>query len=214
MKKKLLSLCLVLALALTAIGGTLAYFTDTDTKDNVFTVGGVKIQLIEQQRNADSTALEDFKDRRKLLEVCRDWRTLLISKVYSKVTLDSDESLLPLAHVANINTSFAATIRELRIPNLFEIDDSMNGLSMPELLPEPLKPLTWMNTGLVQDKEEFEFESPDLWICSHVRGASERLSRAVSKARPPFKDQSDLLSSLECHARILINKPISNTWLK
>ena len=49
MKKKLLSLCLVLALALTAIGGTLAYFTDTDTENNVFTVGGVKIDLIEAQ---------------------------------------------------------------------------------------------------------------------------------------------------------------------
>ena len=69
MKKKLLSLCLVLALALTAIGGTLAYFTDTDTEDNVFTVGGVKIDLIERQRNDDSTALEDFKDGKILMPI-------------------------------------------------------------------------------------------------------------------------------------------------
>lgn len=48
MKKKIVALCLVLALALTAIGGaTLAYFTDTDTETNTFTVGNVKIDLVE-----------------------------------------------------------------------------------------------------------------------------------------------------------------------
>ena len=48
MKKKILALCLVVALAATAvIGGTLAYFTDTDTEDNIFTVGNIKIDLEE-----------------------------------------------------------------------------------------------------------------------------------------------------------------------
>lgn len=48
MKKKLLAMCLVVALAATAIiGGTLAYFTDTDAKSNVFTTGNVDITLIE-----------------------------------------------------------------------------------------------------------------------------------------------------------------------
>lgn len=49
MKKKILTMCLVAALAATAIvGGTLAYFTDTKTETNVFTVGNVKIELIEK----------------------------------------------------------------------------------------------------------------------------------------------------------------------
>ena len=40
MKKKILALCLVVALAVTAVvGGTLAYFTDTDEAENVFTTG-------------------------------------------------------------------------------------------------------------------------------------------------------------------------------
>ena len=70
MKKKILAICLVIALAATAvIGGTLAYFTDTDTEDNTFTVGGVKIDLIEKQRNADSTALEDFTDGKNLMPI-------------------------------------------------------------------------------------------------------------------------------------------------
>lgn len=48
MKKKVLALCLVVALAATAIiGGTLAYFTDTDEANNEFTIGNVKIDLIE-----------------------------------------------------------------------------------------------------------------------------------------------------------------------
>ena len=48
MKKKILSLCLVVALAATAvIGGTLAYFTDTDTKTSTFTAGDIKIAIEE-----------------------------------------------------------------------------------------------------------------------------------------------------------------------
>lgn len=48
MKKKMVTLCLVVALVLTAVaGGTLAYFTDTDNETNVFTTGNVNIDLIE-----------------------------------------------------------------------------------------------------------------------------------------------------------------------
>ena len=49
MKKKILALCLVVVLAVTAVtGATLAYFTDTtETKKNVFTVGNVDIELTE-----------------------------------------------------------------------------------------------------------------------------------------------------------------------
>lgn len=51
MKKKILSICLVCCLvAVAAIGGTLAYFTDTDEATNTFTTTGVDIKLIEQQR--------------------------------------------------------------------------------------------------------------------------------------------------------------------
>ena len=48
MKKKILVLCLVVALAVTAVvGGSLAYFTDTDDATNVFTTGKVDITLKE-----------------------------------------------------------------------------------------------------------------------------------------------------------------------
>ena len=69
MKKKILALCLVVALAATAvIGGTLAYFTDTDKADNVFTVGGVKIDLIEQERNGKG-GLQAFSNNKVLMPI-------------------------------------------------------------------------------------------------------------------------------------------------
>lgn len=48
MKKKIVAFAMVFALAAVAVvGGSLAYFTDTDAKDNTFTTGNVDIELIE-----------------------------------------------------------------------------------------------------------------------------------------------------------------------
>ena len=56
-KKKIVTVCLVVALlAVCAIGGSLAYFTDTDTKDNTFTVGNVNIELTETEWVQNSIA--------------------------------------------------------------------------------------------------------------------------------------------------------------
>lgn len=69
MKKKITALCLCVALlAVAVVGASLAYFTDTDSKDNVFTTGSVKIELIEKQRNGEG-GLEDFVDGKILLPI-------------------------------------------------------------------------------------------------------------------------------------------------
>lgn len=48
MKKKITAITVcVCMLAIAIVGGTLAYFTDTDKADNVFTVGNVSIDLTE-----------------------------------------------------------------------------------------------------------------------------------------------------------------------
>ena len=48
MKKKIVAICLCVALlAIAIVGATLAYFTDTKSATNTFTVGNVKINLIE-----------------------------------------------------------------------------------------------------------------------------------------------------------------------
>lgn len=68
MKKKIMTISLVVALAAIAIvGGTLAYFTDTDEATNIFTAGGVKIDLIEQQSNEDHDGFIEYENEGKVL---------------------------------------------------------------------------------------------------------------------------------------------------
>ena len=68
MKKKILALSLcVVMLAIAIVGGTLAYFTDTDSETNTFTVGNVKIDLIEQQRGENG--LVPFVQNKKLYPI-------------------------------------------------------------------------------------------------------------------------------------------------
>lgn len=72
MKKKILSLCLVMALAAVAVvGGTLAYFTDTDSAKNVMTTGSVSIIQNEQQRDEEGN-MENFEDGKALYPVTGD----------------------------------------------------------------------------------------------------------------------------------------------
>ena len=67
-KKKILVLALTLAMvAILAVGGSLAYFTDTKNADNTFTVGNVKIELIEQQRGENG--LVPFKQNKELYPI-------------------------------------------------------------------------------------------------------------------------------------------------
>lgn len=59
MKKKILAFSLVISLlAIAVVGGTLAWFTDTDEATNTFTVGSVKIQQNE-----------DFEQKSQLLPI-------------------------------------------------------------------------------------------------------------------------------------------------
>lgn len=52
MKKKIVAFMLVIAmLAIAIVGGTLAYFTDTEAAKNVMTMGNVDIEQIEQERD-------------------------------------------------------------------------------------------------------------------------------------------------------------------
>ena len=52
MKKKITAICLCIALvAIAVVGATLAYFTDTKTATNTFTMGDVKIKLDETNVN-------------------------------------------------------------------------------------------------------------------------------------------------------------------
>ena len=68
-KKKILVLALSLAMvAILAVGGSLAYFTSDDHAENTFTVGGVKIKLIEEQRDGKG-GLEPFEQDKVLYPI-------------------------------------------------------------------------------------------------------------------------------------------------
>ena len=70
MKKKVTAIALCAALLAVAIVGlSLAYFTDTDTATNTFTVGKVDIELIEQQRNEGGTAIVDYVPGKVLMPI-------------------------------------------------------------------------------------------------------------------------------------------------
>ena len=48
MNKKKTIISAIVLLAIVAVGGAIAYFTDTDTKTNTFTIGNVDITLSEE----------------------------------------------------------------------------------------------------------------------------------------------------------------------
>ena len=91
MKKKILALCLVVVLAVTAVtGATLAYFTDTDAAKNVMTTGNVKIVQNEQERGTDGK-LTDYVDDNKLYPYTGSVDANGVANEYTeKVTVDKE----------------------------------------------------------------------------------------------------------------------------
>ena len=57
MKKKILSLALVVALIAIMVGGSLAYFTDRDQVTNTFTIGSVRIEIFENDEATDDDTI-------------------------------------------------------------------------------------------------------------------------------------------------------------
>ena len=83
MKKKLTAIFLCVALvAIAIVGASLAYFTDTDEATNTFTVGNVKIDLIEStyhrtgSDNAGDTSVPDPTTKAAGMEFVTDGWTV------------------------------------------------------------------------------------------------------------------------------------------
>ena len=68
--KKAVAIVLTFAIAMSmGIAMTVAYFTDTEEELNIMTVGNVNVELIEQQRNEDGSALVPFEDGKALTPI-------------------------------------------------------------------------------------------------------------------------------------------------
>ena len=95
MKKKsiLLAATAVMLVCAMSIGGMLAYFTDTDTKTNTFTVGKVDITLTEPEWNEDEASLIPTREIPKdpTITVAEDSET---AYTFMKVQLSEDFAAL------------------------------------------------------------------------------------------------------------------------
>ena len=116
MKKKITALCLCVALlAIAVVGASLAYFTDTDNAKNTFTVGNVKIDLIEQEKT--DNGLAPFEQG----------KTLVPGKS------NDGNAVSKIVTVKNTGDNAAWVWVELRIPkylvsNEYPTDESKNAL--------------------------------------------------------------------------------------
>ena len=92
MKKKIVSLALVVALIAIAAMGTLAYFTDTDDATNTFTTGDVAIDLteavVEPDEKGNLVATDERQDVLENEEESYDYGNL-----YPGQTIDKDPTI-------------------------------------------------------------------------------------------------------------------------
>lgn len=111
MKKKIIALCLIVALAATAvIGGTLAYFTDTDEATNTFTLGNVKIAL-QEDFDEDNAVLRPGSQKQNAIQkevTIKNTGTenaYVWYKWYIPSALDSTDGSTGTNNVVHVNSS-------------------------------------------------------------------------------------------------------------
>lgn len=137
MKKKIISLCLVVVLALTAIGGaTLAYFTDDDQQENTFAIGNIDIKVDEYgyvwDESANNGEGDYVSDAFSYDEDGMYYTNLMPSYIISKRPIISNESDRNAAYVRVAITVNNYTAINNAIDNVYETegynDDAMNSL--------------------------------------------------------------------------------------
>ena len=101
MKKKLTAIFLCVALAAIAIvGASLAYFTDTKSATNTFTVGNVKIDLIESKfhregnDNSGDTSIPDPTHKVTADDGMKNQLTYYIAKALD-LSIDLQQKIFP-----------------------------------------------------------------------------------------------------------------------
>lgn len=122
MKKKIISLCLVLALALTAIGGaTLAYFTDKDQVENTFTIGNISIDLYEKTDAYEDQIFQNNLDYSDIMP-----GDYLSKEPYIENTGDYDAYVrvaVVMNNVSPINTAIDDVYEEVYGKDAYEIQE-------------------------------------------------------------------------------------------
>lgn len=115
MKKKILALILCTMMAATAVvGGTLAYFTDTDAAKNVMTTGNVKIVQNEKERPIDETTKQPLDNANTLTDFTQE------KPLYPAVFYNEDGSVIAPDGVAGGDA-------DVPTHGLVEINNGENG---------------------------------------------------------------------------------------
>ena len=129
MKKKILAISAVLGIAALVLSmGTLAYFTDTEKATNTFTMGNVNIELHEEQRNEDGTALENFEQDKVLMPLVGSAQDShkdqwgLTEREYAKNYVDK------LVSVKNVGASDAYVRLYVAFPSELDNDDASKNI--------------------------------------------------------------------------------------
>ena len=110
-KRKILSLALGLCMvAILAVGGTLAYFTDTDTQTNTFTAGKVGINLDEAVVKADENdnLVADGDKRTEDAQTYKLHPNMTITKDPT-ITVDADSDNAYVAAVVTVKDTVTQT---------------------------------------------------------------------------------------------------------
>ena len=108
-KKKIISLCLVVCLLATAIGGTLAYFTDTEAAKNVMTMGNVDIEQIEQERSP-AGGLQPYTQNQTLLPMGGyEWEEVKVNDDSISVLADGLDKIVTVKNNGN-SAAYVRTI--------------------------------------------------------------------------------------------------------
>ncbi len=148
MKKKLVTGALLLAFGATAItGGTLAYFTDTDEAENVFTFGNVDIIQRENQRTIDGWTvigdgapvsdigtIETFEDNKNVFPAVLDKLTkeaVSVNGYDFKIRSLKGNYVDKIVNVYNNGSEEAYMRTIIAIPSMNGYDDSADATENP-----------------------------------------------------------------------------------
>lgn len=112
MKKKVTAIALaVCILAVAVIGATMAYFTDTDSKTNTFTFGGVDIELTEKSEKDEQNKIHAGTEK----DGGFTYDTVLPGLVYSKVPK------------VEVKEGPAWVVVTVTVPTIYDHPDFFNG---------------------------------------------------------------------------------------
>lgn len=112
MKKKVTAIALaVCILAVAVIGATMAYFTDTDSKTNTFTFGGVDIELTEKSEKDEQNKIHAGTEK----DGGFTYDTVLPGLVYSKIP------------TVTVKEGPAWVVVTVTVPTIYDHPDFFNG---------------------------------------------------------------------------------------